>query len=67
MIKNLFYILTGIYINQECNNIMPNIKDHLSYIKTIMLNRIEYPNYTKDKDIYERCPIINYILKNKTY
>jgi len=58
MIKNLFYIITGIYISQEYKYIIPNIKDHIKYShKFILSNDIE-----KQK-ILLNCPILNFILK----
>lgn len=58
MIKNLFYIVTGMYISQEYDKYVPNIKNHLYYIQNVTLQEKIWDIETKNN-----CPIIKFILK----
>lgn len=58
MIKNLFYIITGIYISQEYSLVVPNIKKHMNYV-TLMILDDDY----KKNDLMQNCPILKFIFK----
>lgn len=60
MIKNIFNILLGMYIGQEYNKLVPNIKNHISYINILIDSN---NNKNKSNYIINKCPIIKYVLK----
>lgn len=57
MIKNLSFIIIGIYIDQEYRQLMPNIKNHYYHINNELLNN--NGNGTK----LNKCPIIKFLFK----
>ena len=58
MIKNLFYIITGIYLSQEYKYVIPNIKNHIKYTHKFLLS-----NENKKQEILLDCPILKFIFK----
>ena len=58
MIKNLFYVITGMYISQEYSLVMPNIKKHVNYATLMILD-----DGHKNNDLLHNCPILKFIFK----
>lgn len=55
MIKNIGYMIFGIYMNQEYPHLMPNIKNHYYHLNNILLNNYKIKN--------NNCPIIKFFNK----
>ena len=58
MIKNIFYIITGIYISQEYKYVIPNIKNHIKHTHKFILS-----NENEQYQLLLTCPILKFIFK----
>jgi len=64
MIKNLIYCITGMYISQEYKTMVPNIKDHITYITPIILDQLNLNDKViKNNNLTYKCPILKFIFK----
>lgn len=57
MIKNLCFIIIGIYIDQEYRQLLPNIKNHYYHINNQLLN-----NGSIKTDL-NKCPVMKFLFK----
>ncbi len=55
MIKNLCFVIIGIYMDQEYGQRMPNIKNHYYHINNTLLNN--------NNSQLNKCPIMKFLFK----
>lgn len=52
------------YISQEYKTMVPNIKDHITYITPIILDQLNLNDKSiKNKNLMYKCPILQFIFK----